>query len=530
MNLEIQNRTIDNRKVDNREVELKLSLPPTALAALRQHPLFVAAVLLSSEEVESTYYDTPDFALRSCGIALRLRRAGDIWQQTVKCAAPSTGGLAARPEWEQGWGGHFDFCGVTDARVRTFLVGNAARLTPVFNTRFHRETRCHSVDGARIRLMLDTGEILAGARREPLCELELELDAGAPVDLLRLAEQLAVALPLFPDDRSKAARGYRLCGGATPGRGPVRAEAATIGRKQTPVAAFRELAESCVRQWQANVWGALCDRASDTNPDTNSDADPDPEYIHQLRVGLRRLRALLRLFAPVLPETFATIWRRRLGDNARTLGAARDLDVLCDAVLAPVQAACGADHEGLARLSAALETARGAARMEALRHLDLAAQGRLLLAFMVALHSLPDADARRRGALAALVARRLDRARSRVAKRLGEAQQGDPARLHRLRIACKQLRYGLDFCAPLLRRKAVMRYLKTLVKVQNKLGYLHDVEVARQRLPALAGDVPELAAAAALVLDWHAPCCRKRCKGALRNAKALLAETPPWQR
>ncbi|MBK9427082.1 MAG: CYTH domain-containing protein [Gammaproteobacteria bacterium] len=111
----------------------QVSLPPTALAALRQHPLFVAAVLLSSEAVESTYYDTPDFALRACGIALRLRRAGDIWRQTVKCAATSTGGLAARPEWEQPWGGHFDFCGVTDARVRTFLVGNAARLTPVFN-------------------------------------------------------------------------------------------------------------------------------------------------------------------------------------------------------------------------------------------------------------------------------------------------------------------------------------------------------------------------------------------------------------
>ncbi|MBK8132754.1 MAG: CHAD domain-containing protein [Gammaproteobacteria bacterium] len=134
------------------------------------------------------------------------------------------------------------------------------------------------------------------------------------------------------------------------------------------MAAFRELAESCVRQWQANVWGALCDRASDTNPDT------DPEYIHQLRVGLRRLRVLLRLFAPVLPETFAAIWRRRLGDNARTLGAARDLDVLCDAVLAPVQAACGADHEARAPECGAGDRA-GRARMEALRHLDLAAQG-----------------------------------------------------------------------------------------------------------------------------------------------------------
>ncbi len=517
-------RTIGNRDISNREVELKLSLPPTALAALRQHPLFVAAAPGGAAEVESTYYDTPDFALRASGIALRLRRTGDTWQQTVKCAAPSAGGLSTRPEWEQVWGGHFDFSGIDDARVRTFLICNAARLMPVFNTRFHRETRCQDVDGARIRIALDVGEILAGGRSEPLCELELELDAGMPADLFRLAEQLAAALPLFPDDRSKAARGYWLCDGATSGHGPVRAEAVTIRRNQAPVAAFRALAESCVRQWQANVWGALCDPASAAN------FDPDPEYIHQLRVGLRRLRSLLRLFAPALPETFAAIWRRRLGDNSRNLDGVRDLDVLCDEVLEPVLAARGTDHAGLVGLGAALETARGEARIAALRQLDLAAQGRLLLGFMAALYGLPEADARRRGALVALVARRLDRALNRVARRLAAARRGDPARLHRLRIACKQLRYGLDLCAPLLPGKAVARYVKALAKVQNKLGYLQDVEIARQRLPAIAGAVPELADAAALVLDWHAPYCRKRGKSALRNAEALLAAAPPWRR
>ncbi|MGE3298379.1 MAG: CHAD domain-containing protein [Porticoccaceae bacterium] len=517
----IDNLTINNREVDNREVELKLSLPPTALAALRQHPLFVAAAPGDAADVESTYYDTPDFALRARGIALRLRRIGDTWLQTVKCAAPSACGLSARPEWEQIWGAHFDFSGIADARVRTFLTDNAVRLIPVFNTRFHRETRCHGVDGARIRVVLDVGEILAGGRSEPLCELELELDAGTPADLFRLAEQLAATLPLFPDDRSKAARGYWLCCGATPERGPLRAGIVPLTRRQTPVAAFRDLAESCVQQWQGNVWGALCD--------PGSAIAADPEYIHQLRVGLRRLRSLLRLFAPALPETFVAIWRRRLGDNARSLNAVRDLDVLCDEVLAPVLAACGPDHAGLACLGAALETARGEARVAALRQLDLAAQGRLLLGFMAALHSLPEADARR-GALVALMTRRLDRALARVARRLAAARRGEPARLHRLRIACKQLRYGLDFCAPLLPRKAVARYVKALARVQNKLGYLSDVEVARQRLAAVAGDDPELADAATLVLDWHAPCCRKRGKRALQNAQALLAETPPWRR
>lgn len=447
MSLEIQNRTIDNREVDNREVELKLSLPPTALAALRQHPLFVAAVLLSSEAVESTYYDTPDFALRACGIALRLRRAGDIWRQTVKCAATSTGGLAARPEWEQPWGGHFDFCGVTDARVRTFLVGNAARLTPVFNTRFHRETRCHSVDGARIRLMLDTGEILAGERSELLCELELELDAGAPVDLLRLAEQLAVALPLFPDDRSKAARGYRAVVARPRGAG-------RCGREPRPLAASRP-------RWPRS--------ASWRNPACASGRPmsgvrcaiplptPIPTPIPNTSISCgwacaacaRCCACSRRCCRRLLPPSGGGAWA-----TTRAPWAAPAISMCCATSCWRRCRPRAARTTRARALSAALETARGAARMEALRHLDLAAQGRLLLAFMVALHSLPDADARRRGALAARLARAAPGPRAvpgRQALGGGAAGRSGAAAPAAHRLQAVALRPRL--CAPLLRRR-----------------------------------------------------------------------------
>jgi adenylate cyclase len=503
--------------IDSQEVELKLRVSEAALPALCAHPLFAGAVPCGAGEMETTYYDTPDCTLRAAGIALRLRRSGDDWRQTVKRTASSAGGLSVRPEWEQPWNGSFDFSGVADARVRTILTTSAATLAPVFVTRVHRETRRHAAAGARIGLMLDRGDILAGPRRESLCELELELEAGAPADLFEFAAQLAVALPLFPDDRSKAARGYALLGGEQPDNGPVCAQPVVLARGQSPLGAFRDLAESCVRQWQGNVWGALADPGA------------DPEYIHQLRVALRRLRSLLRLFAPVLPETFVAVWRRRLGDHARTLDAARDLDVLCDAVLAPACAAADDHRETLARLGAVLEAARAEARAAAWHHLEPGIQGRLLLGFMAALHQLPDPDTRQRRALVALAQRRLDRARRRVARRLDAARKGDPAQLHRLRIACKQLRYGLDCCAPLFAPKAVARYVRALSRVQDRLGYVHDLDVARARLPALAA-AAGVPAAATLVLDWHAVCYRKQGKRALRDTAALLAETPPWQR
>ncbi len=55
--------------------------------------------------------------------------------------------------------------------------------------------------------------------------------------------------------------------------------------------------------------------------------DQDPEELHQMRVGIRRLRSAIAGFAPVLifPKT---VDDRSVGKVARCLGAVRDLDVL----------------------------------------------------------------------------------------------------------------------------------------------------------------------------------------------------------
>jgi len=500
----------------SQEIELKLSLPPKAVPALRRHPLFAAAPKQgNATTLDNTYFDTPDLALKARTVALRTRHQGRIQLQTVKCAAESRGGLTARPEWEQPFTGSFDFSAIDAPKVQKLLMRREAELVPTFSTRFRRETRLYESDhGARILMMIDTGEVLAGERREPICELELELVEGCALDLLELARRLADDLPLWPNDVSKAERGYRLHLGETPQ--PVRADASTIDAGQTPVEAFRALAFSCLRQWQANAAGASAVR--------------DPEFIHQLRIALRRLRSLLALFAPALPAEFVIDWRERLKQNADGFGESRDLDVLHDEILAPVAAVAGAAGDGaLVRLLETARAARDEARAAALDHLDPAAQGRLLIGLTAALHALPTNDLIGAADLRTFARLQLTRLRRKARKRYEAASDHVPARLHALRIAVKRLRYAVEFFAPLMPEKAGRRYLCDIAKVQTALGFVNDVDVARGQFAGWADDDAELLAAAAFVSGWHGPRQGKLARRALRDLEPLLWGKTPWR-
>lgn len=203
------------------EIELKLSLSPRAVRALRRHACFAAAIPVGTVELlHNRYYDTPDLRLATHRVALRMRRTGRRWVRTVKCAAPAVGGLSSRPEWEMPCAADADpralrFEDVDRPSVRRLLETSAPALHGIFVTRFRRETRrLRPRRGVSILLMLDRGEIRAGRRREAICELELELERGTAADLRRLAATLRLDLPLVPEDRSKAERGYALA--ATP--------------------------------------------------------------------------------------------------------------------------------------------------------------------------------------------------------------------------------------------------------------------------------------------------------------------------
>ncbi|MDX5410990.1 MAG: CHAD domain-containing protein [Thauera sp.] len=508
----------------NHEIELKLALPRRTLAALRRHPLVAAAEKCGNAvTLDNTYYDTPRLQLKARKVAVRTRRQGRQMLQTVKCAAVSSGGLSQRPEWETPWTGGFDFSAVDDPATARLLERHRDELVPVFTTRFRRETRrIVPHEGASILLMIDTGAVhvrtAEGIERETeICELELELERGRAQDLLDLACTLARDLPLMPADVSKAERGYRLFLD-TP-LAPVRAEASAIEPGQNVIAAFRGLALACVRQWQGNAAAAL------------AHGDPHgihPDFIHQLRVSQRRLRALLKLFAPALPERFAGEWNTTLRENANRFGAARDLDVFHTELLAPVRPEGLADGAAMAALLDAVQQARTAARNFAGDQLDMATQGRLLLDFTAALHRLQVSSLAEAADLRSFARLRLSRLRRRARRSAEAAANLEPSRLHALRIAFKQLRYGVEFFAPLFPERATARYLERVVQAQTALGFLQDVDIAHQRLSEWSRANPALAPAAAFVLGWHAPRYARLRRRVLAECAPLLRGRKPW--
>ena len=471
------------------EVELKLALAEVHQSRFLRHPLLKHALERHVETLDNIYYDTTDLSLRRRGIALRLRRKGRDWLQTVKLAGASQAGLSSRPEWEVPYAGHFDFSGVDQTVVREWLQRPKllARIVPICETRFRRITWKFSVAPGAVLLTLDRGWIIANGRREAISEVELEL-AGAPVHaIFAVATQLGQRVALTPSVLSKAERGYRLHLG-TP-LAPFKAEAVALSAAMSPFEAFRRIAMSCLEHLQQNHQGAL--------------TREDPEYIHQMRVATRRLRAALRLFAPLLPERLAESLRLPLTAVMTHLGRARDLDVLLTEIANPVLAALP-NEPRLPALASDITNRRYAARAQALAVLAAPGYGRALLAALESLHPMAATEAAAIP-LQSFAAERLQRLRRKLRRLAAAAEPGEPASLHALRIGVKRLRYALEFFAPLAPDATFNRVLRRLAVIQDTLGQLNDLTNAGALLMDCAGDDPRLREAVTLIGGWHGP-------------------------
>lgn len=491
------------------EIEIKLALPESSRRALLRHPLLRAAERLPTRKLASIYYDTPALDLHRRGIALRARRQAGRWLQTVKCAGLAGGGLSQRPEWEQPFSGRFDFSAVDDAEARELLerARDEARLETVFETLFTRRSwRLRPKSGGAVLLMLDQGWIAASGRREALGEIEIELELGAPACLFDVARALAAELPLQPEQRSKAERGYRLRENAP--LVPVKAARSPVRPEQAPLEAFAATVADCLAQFQANAAGI---------------GKADAEFVHQMRVALRRLRSALRLFRPLLPDGLEAAVAPPLRELAACLGQARDWDVLAEDILAPAARAFPGEPR-LAALAAAVERRRLAARAD----LPAASQARpfILAQLDIAACAFRRSVVADAPALPKFAARRLARLRRKAMALAQAAQDMDAQRLHGLRIGVKRLRYAAEFLAPLLRRRDLRRTLEVLNDLQDSLGGLNDLARAGPLLAQCLDDDPQLREAVALAGGWHGPRYAALQDQARRGMRRLLRLPP----
>ncbi|MFZ4538985.1 CHAD domain-containing protein [Propionivibrio sp.] len=460
------------------EVELKLRLPPSQVRRLQTHPV-LSEISPQKYRLLNTYYDTPELDLRRRGIALRLRRKDQaVWLMTVKGGDSGAGGLAQRSEWEAPTQpGVFDFTIVTDQDLREFLELHHSRLQAVFSTDFTRTAWTLNRAGALIELALDRGKIntlAVGDGRasvsEPLCEVELELVKGESLGVLfDLAMELAADIHLHPEILSKAERGYVLADGAC--AEPVKAIASQVIKSMSPVEAFRSIALSCLVQLQRNEAGAIFEN--------------NPEYVHQARMAIRRLRSAFNLFSPVLAPAFVEDFSPRWRELAEGLGIASDWDVFLTQTLAPLEEAFPEDAD-LVVLRAKGEMRMAQAQASAGTVLTHKAYSQLLLAFSAALFRVEPPTNEARNKLSGLSLRKF--ARRRLQKRaemieglVREHGKMNTERRHELRIAFKKLHYALEFFTPVLPRKRLTAYLTSVTVIQDLLGKLND-QVAASRL------------------------------------------------
>jgi inorganic triphosphatase YgiF len=473
------------------ETELKLSLQAQDLPRLLRHPL-LSTQQPKRQRLLNTYFDTPDLLLMQQKIAVRERRIGRRTLLTVKTAGSSVGGLSTRGEWEGSTRpGSFDFAAlVDDQALASSLVALAWRLVPLFRTDFIRRSWLLDFAGAQIEVALDQGSVSVGyptgapraansLQSQPLLELELELKHGPEQALLDLAHRLSLGpdghaasgLWLHPFHRSKAERGLDLFLGRRVQ--PVKATPVDLAPDMRPVQAFQCAALSCLSHLQANVSGYLtaCDGGG---------AVPDPEFLHQARVALRRLRTGLSLFGPDLPPLFAEHWRRHWQLTASALGDARNWDVLDTELLPAWLAAHPAEPPDAEPLARWVQQQRSAANLQAQLRLRAPAHAIKLLAFTRALLALPvQAPARRQPDALARWARRSVRDRhQRLARQAARTpDQGVPG-AHALRIELKKTRYAIEFLASVLPKERLRRSSALLSRAQELLGRFNDLHTA----------------------------------------------------
>lgn len=445
------------------EIELKLTLPAAKVNAFRRR-MARRRVAPVETDLVTRYFDTPDFALSAAGVALRVRRTGEGWVQTLKTEGERQGGLSRRVEYEMP---------VTDEALdwdrfppeaRAFVPEALRRqVAPVFETRFQRTAWVlRPRGGGEIEVALDVGEVRAGARSEPLCEVELELKAGDPDMLFDLALVWAEEFDCLPFDVSKAERGVRLAHGIV--AAPVKAAPVALDRKMSVEAGFAAIVQGCLAHLQANLPGVM--------------ASDDIEYVHQARVALQRLRTALRLFrdACPLPDPLADGVKRL----AAALGAVRDFDVLMRQTL-PAIAPHDPDTTAWQAGLAALEASRGEARAAMRAALDEASPGAWLLAmqrWLLRQGWRSDAQAPQGAPLVPWARDVLARGHWRVTRAAAAFATLDAEARHRLRIVAKRQRYAAEFFAELLDGRRAERYIAALRALQDALGQARDLGVA----------------------------------------------------
>lgn len=449
------------------EHERKYEIPDDAgLPDLAEVPGVVTVSDVDTDELTAVYYDAPDLRLARTGATLRRREGGSDsgWHLKIPAGedirteyhAPLGKGAAGRPP----------------RRLAGLLGGvlRGATLVPVATIATDRRRRTlYGPDGAALAEVTDD-RVRAQVSDRPTPpvrwrEVEVELAAGADAAVLDQVDETLLRAGLCRSSSSAKLSRVLSVEPARPDPMPAKPTAGEL-----VIAYLRTQVQALATQ------DLLARRGTD-------------DALHQLRVAIRRIRAVLRVYGKIIDRDATRLVERDLRRLGRALSTARDLEVLekrCvtavsalpdELVLGPVRK----------RLTRHFGPARADAERAALRALDSDRYFRVRDDLDALLADPPlTAKAGRRARKE--LPKHLRRAYRTVAKRAAAvADGGEEVVIHRFRKAAKRLRYAAE-CAEPVGGAPVRRIRKRATALTKPLGRFQDGAVARPVLRQLGLD------------------------------------------
>lgn len=451
-----------------------------------------------ARNLSSVYFDTPGGALWAEGTVLRVRKSQGRFLQTVKWRGPEFPTPDTRAELEVRCSGEQPVVELfgPDLAARLIELSGGDPFVPRFATQIRRRTIIVKRGESKIEVALDYGNIIDGKTKVPVREIELELKEGDAVDLYAFAEQLSAAYNLRLGVLTKSQRGYLLAAD----------DAVAVRRAQSPNLDIDTRLDDligmaiseCVDHFVLN-WPVLL----------QSD---NPVGIHQMRVAMRRLRSILKIFRREIAHPGFQNFRTEAGQIASALGTARDTDVFMamledgpfkscarsESIATFVNAAAERRDEGYGQAYAMLAAPQTTRFVLELRGF-VARKGwrEGLSAEHLILLGEPAIK------FAARALERLDRKARKEGRHLAEAS---PEQRHELRIVLKNIRYCAEMFGPLFQgERSVRKYNRAAAELQEALGVYNDAAVA----DGVIADVErrggaKTARAAGMVSGWTA--------------------------
>ena len=455
------------------ELELKFAVPSYQQSVLRKN---IDTKTAQQQRLSAYYFDTPNQDLAKKGIALRIRFEDNQWVQTLKTAGD---GVAKRVELNTvlsltGTPDTLDVSSfvpdvslITEPTVVAQLTNImpldqlAQALTVQYFTDVQRTSRQIKKNNSRIEIAYDIGKVGIGRlnsqkhannhglTQSDIHEIEFELLEGDPSDLIDIAKTWCKKYKLYLSTVTKAQRGSLLLANKQFAE-PVKADLAVLQLHKgiSQFAFLQAVVNNCLVQILPNA-SAI------------AEGSPDGNLVHQLRVGIRRLRTALKHFK-FAPDYIDPNWLMVLKQTFSLLGEYRDKEIL-QIKTQPLLESVGAPH-------VEWSTAVDIMPIDAVRANDFQI---LLLELIGFTHLAVPADNPK---AKATVAKKLEKLFTAIAVASDKFASLDTESQHGVRKDLKSLRYVSEFAAPLFASQTNGKKGKKAAELNAFLQYLEPAQ------------------------------------------------------